>query len=123
ALLLVACGGDDGTSVVPDANLGSDAGDPDASLDPDAEPSACGTTTPPLAMIVGTEGLAIAPDGTMYFSQTGHLGRWVSDTTTPEPGWVTLTGATTVWGVAIDAAGLVYVATPRVSGGRNGTIW
>ncbi len=123
ALLLLGCGGDDGTAGAPDANATQDATAPDASSDPDAGPGGCGTMTPPLAMIQATEGLAIADDGTVYFSQTGHLGRWVPGATDPEPDWVTLTGATTVWGVAIDDAGLVYVATPRVTGGRNGTIW
>lgn len=120
-LFLAACGGDD-TAATIDAT-GADAAISDGPAAPDG-PADCTGETPPLAMIQGTEGVAIADDGTVYFSQSGHLGRWVPGTATPEADWVTLTGTTTVWGVAIDAAGLVYVASPpRTQTGRNGTIW
>jgi sugar lactone lactonase YvrE len=118
-LLLAACGGDDTTAT--DARP-LDAVISDGPPAPDAPTGCAAGETPPLAMIAGTEGLAIADDGTMYFSQAGHLGRWIPGAASPESTWVTLTGTTTVWGVAIDAAGLVYVASPPHAA-RNGTIW
>jgi len=123
AILLAACGGDDVAATI-DASATIDGGDDiDGGVDPDAEPG-CATGVAPVAMISGTEGIAIAADGTVYFSQTGHVGRWVPGAANPEPTWVALTGTQTVWGVAIDAAGLVYAASPpRVSAARNGTIW
>lgn len=123
AILLAACGGDDAAGVLDGAPT-TDAVTTDASDDPDAAGECTASATVPLAMISGTEGLAIADDGTVYFSQTGRLGRWVPGAATAEPDWITLTGTTTVWGVAVDAAGLVYVASPpRTANNRNGTIW
>ena len=122
--LLLACGddgggtGDDVADI--DARPGEDGGDPIDAADPDGGSSACGTEVAPVAMITGTEGIAIAADGTIYYSQTGGVGRWVPGTNTPEDDWVELAGTSTVWGMAIDdATGMLYVATP----GSGGDIW
>ena len=121
---LLACGDDGGGGddvADPDARAGDDAGAIDA-VSPDAPAAACGTDVVPVAMITGTEGIAIAGDGTVYYSQTGHVGRWVPGTTTPEDDWVQLAGTTTVWGMAIDDAGMLHVATPAGSP-TAGNIW
>ena len=114
--LLSACGKDPATGDdVADhdaAAVDAPPGSPDADTSPDA--GACGTTSPPLAMISGTEGLAIAADGTIYNSQNGYVGRWVAGAVTAVDQWVALAGATTVWGMAIAADGMLYVATPGV---------
>ena len=123
--VLAACGGDDaaGDGVVTDGAVADapeqgDGGEPDGPS-PDA-PAACGTQTAPVAMISGTEGIAIAPDGTLYYSQSGgRVGRWQPGAAAPTNNWVSLQGATTVWGMALDAGGILYVATP----GSGGTIW
>jgi hypothetical protein len=122
--LLLACGDDGGGTgddvADPDARTGDDSGTPIDAADPDAGSGACGTDVAPVAMITGTEGIAIAADGTIYYSQTGGVGRWVPGTNTPEDDWVTLAGTSTVWGMAIDdATGILYVATP----GSGGDIW
>ena len=121
--LLLACGDDGGSGDdVADIDASTiDSGNAiDAGDDPDAPPSACGSEVAPVAMITGTEGIAIAADGTIYYSQTGGVGRWVPGTNTPEDDWVELAGTSTVWGMAIDdASGILYVATP----GSGGDIW
>ena len=66
-------GTDGGLDASVDAGL-ADAGGTDAGSDAGM---ACGTDTVPLSMIRGTEGIAIAPDGTVYYSQSGALGRRV----------------------------------------------
>ncbi len=124
ALGLVACGdgggdGDDDVGVTADAAAGTDApaDGPDAATPtPDAGSAACGTTVAPVADITGTEGIAIAPDGTIYYSQSNAIGRWQPGGS-PEDDYVTLTGAGTVWGMALDDEGTLYVASPA-SGGR-----
>jgi sugar lactone lactonase YvrE len=123
-LLLLACGDDGGGGGDDVADIDAsniDSGNPiDGGDDPDAPASACGTEVAPVAMITGTEGIAIAADGTIYYSQTGGVGRWVPGTNTPEDDWVALAGTSTVWGMAIDdASGMLYVATP----GSGGDIW
>ncbi len=76
---------------------------------------ACGTERLPTMDITDTEGLAIAADGTVYFSQSEAIGR-------RRPGgavertWVTITGASTVWGVAVSADGrTVYAVSPSTN--------
>jgi sugar lactone lactonase YvrE len=114
--LLAACGGgssDDDVATIDAAR--------DDALVPDAT-AGCGTATPPLASITGTEGIAIAADGTVYYSQDGHVGRWAPGDAAPDDAWVALAGTVTVWGMAIDADGILYVASPS-SGSTPGTIW
>ncbi len=125
ACSLVACGGGGGDSI------DADPGAPDAAAVIDADPTApdaagpdaatgCGTATPPLASLGGTEGIAIAPDGTIYYSQSGgRVGRWQPGDADGDDSWVTLAGATTVWGMGLGETGILYVATP----GSGGNIW
>lgn len=63
--------------------------------------AACGTERPTITGIRGTEGLVIGPDGTIYYSQRSAVGR-LTPGGSPENSWVALTGATTVWGLALD---------------------
>lgn len=80
-----------------DAGERADAGAPDAST------GGCGAERPDVSGISGTEGLVIARDGTIYYSQAGGVGRLVPGGA-PEP-FVTLGDArTTVWGVVLDPA-------------------
>ncbi len=64
----------------------------------------CGTMRPDVSGIRGTEGLVIARDGTIYYSQARAVGRLVPGGT-PENGWASLgASASVVWGLALDAA-------------------
>jgi sugar lactone lactonase YvrE len=119
-LLAGACGGGGSGDDGDDDVVAIDASLIDGTA-PDGTPG-CGTEVPPLASIRGTEGIAIAADGTVYYSQNGHVGRWVPNTRTPDDGWVALAGTSTVWGMAVNAAGVLDVATPS-SGNTPGTIW
>jgi len=108
AVLVGACGPKAGTDAgggATDAGGGTDGGG-----GTDAAP-ACGTEVAPTASINGTEGLAIAPDGTIYYSQSQAVGRRVPGGAT-EDGWVALAGAGTVWGMALSPAGVLYVGSP-----------
>lgn len=78
-------------------------------------PSACGTESLPASTIRGTEGLAIAPDGTLYYSQSGAVGRRLPGLP-QEDRWVLLPGATTVWGLALRADGTLFVGSPTAGG-------
>lgn len=118
------CGGGDESPMDADTDVdaaavdgaGTDgAGQGDAGLD---APSACGTMMPTLADLSGTEGIAIAGDGTIYYSQSGAIGRWVPGGAAVDQ-WVTLPGTTTVWGLALGPGGILYVGTP----GSGGRIW
>jgi sugar lactone lactonase YvrE len=87
---------------------------PDAPMTPDSGPPtpACGTTRPTITGVTGTEGLVIARDGTIYYSQMGRVGRLLA-TGTQNNAWATLTGATTVWGLALDASNTtLYAGSP-----------
>lgn len=102
-----------------DANTG-DAGPGDAgdALDAggDAGPNvACADTYGDLSEISGTEGLVIARDGTMYYSQSAAIGR-VRPGEAAENNWVTIRGANTVWGLALNAANdTLYAGSPSTS--------
>jgi len=129
--LLCACGDDDDTLPAPDAgrdatvaDLGSvDLGDVDlgsvdlGGLDAGLPPSdmgvpSCGTARPTLTGVRGTEGLVIARDGTIYYSRSGGVGR-ISVDGTSDDNWVNIAGASTVWGLALDASNAtLYVASP-----------
>ena len=98
------------TPVVNDA--GSDAGTTDAGAD--AGPThRCGSDRPDLSDISGSEGLVIAADGTIYFSQARAVGR-MQPGMPAETGWVALpSAASTVWGIALDVPNhLLYVGSP-----------
>jgi len=137
--LLSACGDDDDTLPATDAgrdatvaDLGSvdlssvdlgyadlgnvDLGGLDAGLPPsDMGAPSCGTARPTLTGVRGTEGLVIARDGTIYYSQSGGVGR-VSIDGTNDDNWVTIAAASTVWGLALDASNAtLYVASPMNS--------
>ncbi|HUQ05412.1 MAG TPA: SMP-30/gluconolactonase/LRE family protein [Kofleriaceae bacterium] len=123
-ILVAGCGGDGGGSEVDAAGGGGDGGEVDGAggdgggTDAGGDgASACGTMMPTLADLGGTEGIAIAGDGTIYYSQNGAVGRWVPGGQAVDQ-WVTLSGATTVWGMALDGD-ILYVGSP----GSGGRIW
>lgn len=72
-----------------------------------------GTARPDVSAIRGTEGLIVARDGTIYYSQSGAVGR-LAPGGSPENDWVSLPGSSgTVWGIALDAANeTLYVGSP-----------
>lgn len=89
----------------------TDAGDVDAGA-PDAGPGACGTARPVITGVRGTEGLVIARDGTVYYSQRGGVGRLAPDGTN-DAAWLRIAGTTTIWGIALDASNArIFVASP-----------
>ncbi|MFO0627404.1 MAG: SMP-30/gluconolactonase/LRE family protein [Polyangiales bacterium] len=74
--------------------------------------ASCGTGQPTITGIRGTEGLVIGPDGTIYYSQSGAVGR-LPPGGSPTNRWAVLTGATTVWGLALDTRrNRLYVGSP-----------
>lgn len=106
---------DDADTELADADDISDVDD-DAADASDADTSElCGTQTITGSTIRGTEGIAIAPDGTVYYSQSGAVGRRTPDGTVTN-NWVTLAGASTVWGLALRDDGMLYVGSPSSSG-------
>lgn len=105
-------------AVAPDAT--DDAGDvaqpTDAPVDrpatPDAPAMRCGTERPSLTGTNGTEGVVIGPDGAIYFSQANSVGRIAPDGTRNNR-WAVITGATTMWGLALDVArNRLYAGSP-----------
>lgn len=89
----------------------------DTPVPSDAPIGACGTGRPTISGITGTEGLVIAADGTIYFSQSGAVGR-MRPGMAPELRWVLLgAGTGTVWGLAIDAPNhRMYAGVPGGTG-------
>ena len=77
----------------------------------------CGTTRPSLDAIKTAEGLVIAPDGTIYFTQpfgtgsSGFLGRYRPPYTAPELQWVDLGGK--ALGITLDPKRRVLYAGSR----------
>lgn len=121
--ITAACGGGGGGDDSSDAHVEHDADSPiDGEPSPDGPTTSCGSGVAPAGEITGTEGAAIAADGTVYYSQTGGVGRWVPDEAAPSDDWVSLAGTSTVWGMAIAEEGHLYVATPP-SGATAGIIW
>jgi streptogramin lyase len=104
----------DDTGVIPnDAGVdaaatpndaGTDAGTPGADANVDGgTTTGCGTAQPTLPTPAGgTEGLVIARDGTIYYSVNGGVARIGTDGTNTAA-WLTIPGATTIWGLALDA--------------------
>jgi sugar lactone lactonase YvrE len=84
---------------------------PSTPTDVPSSPS-CGMERPTITGVRGTEGLVIGPDGTIYYSQNGAVGR-LPPGGAPTNRWVTLTGASTVWGLALDTTRRrLYVGSP-----------
>lgn len=102
-------GASDGGGTIDAAT--DDAGASDAGGGTDAGPSACGTAQPTLPT-AGTEGLVIARDGTIYYSVDGGVARIRPDGTN-EPSWLPIPGASTIWGLALDASNThLFVGDP-----------
>jgi sugar lactone lactonase YvrE len=96
---------------VVDAGVMDDAGDVDAGA-PDAGSGSCGTARPAIAAVRGTEGLVIARDGTIYYSQNRGVGRLSPDGTN-DSAWLVITDTGTYWGLALDADNArLFVASP-----------
>jgi sugar lactone lactonase YvrE len=78
---------------------------------------ACGTAQADLSMVTGSEGLVIDADGTVYFSQAAAVGRLPPGAGAKlDKAWAKLTGAATVWGLAIDRANKVlYAGSPSTA--------
>jgi glucose/arabinose dehydrogenase len=79
-------------------------------------PGTCGHARPDLAAIPTAEGLVIAPDGTIYFTQpygagsSGFLGRYRPPYTKPETRWLDLGGK--ALGLALDPKhGVLYAGS------------
>lgn len=77
-------------------------------------PVACGTARPAISTITGGDGLAIGPDGTMYFTSDdgthGWIGRMVGSTITSD--WLRINYARATAGLALDRSGTkLYVAS------------
>ena len=85
----------------------------DAPVDGGTTPR-CGTDRPDISGISGTEGLVIAADGTIYYSQAGGVGR-MRPGMAQEDDWVSVGPAGgTIWGFALDAAHhKLYVGSPQ----------
>jgi glucose/arabinose dehydrogenase len=79
-------------------------------------PRNCGTERPNLSAIPTAEGLVVAPDGTIYFTQpygkgaSGFLGRYKPPYTAPELNWIDLGGK--ALGITIDPKrGVLYAGS------------
>ena len=79
-------------------------------------PSGCGTQRPSLAGIDNVDGLAVATDGTLYFTQAatpdGFVGRLRPGGGAPEKQWVKIPMGGRLWGLAVDTTrSRLYVAS------------
>src|SRR5687768_6788772 len=88
---LAGCGGGGSTEVdgAPAVRPDGAAGSPDGADRPPDGAAGCAGEAVPVADITGTEGLAIAADGTLYYSQSAAVGRRVPGQP-PDDGWVGL---------------------------------
>ena len=106
-------------AVAPDAAVDAmmpDAVAPDMAMPDAAVAVECGAERLPTAQIRGTEGLAIAADGTAYYSQSRAVGRRAPNGA-PTNRWVDLPAAGTVWGLAMrDEDNMLFVASPSDGG-------
>jgi sugar lactone lactonase YvrE len=104
-------------------------GSPDASPVPDPGratpvPPACGNQRPDISGLNDVDGLAIAPDGTMYFARAALADAWVGrmrpDGSSPEPQWLRVPASgERLWGLALDGnRNRLYVAS-----GATGAIY
>jgi sugar lactone lactonase YvrE len=111
------------TDASPDGMMGTGDATAEASLSdvPPADTSPpldvpttmrCGDERPPLNGTSGTEGIVIGPDGAIYFSQAGSVGRIAPDGTRNNR-WAVIAGANTMWGLALDTArNRLYAGSP-----------
>ncbi len=76
---------------------------------------ACGDVVVVGTSILNTEGLVVARDGTLYFSQNEAVGRRTPDGAVL-PDWVLVPGASTLWGVMLSPDNQrLYAASPSTS--------
>jgi sugar lactone lactonase YvrE len=106
--------GTDGAYGIPpsDAIVRRDAGPPAAPGPP------CGSEKPDITGIANVDGLAIGPDGTIYFTRLGEEQAWVGRLRPgggpPRPYWANIpeTGGERLWGLALDSLrNRLYVAS------------
>jgi sugar lactone lactonase YvrE len=111
-LLGAGCSDDKDGGGEPDAATGPDgaSGVDGAPADADDPTDLCGQLQTDVEGITGTEGLAIADDGTLYYSQAGTIGR-VQPGAARDDDWATLGSARQVWGLALTETHL-YVGYP-----------
>jgi len=120
---------DDAPGESPDAFSAEDTGtpSPDAHVEGDAGTvgtdagmtSTCGGMRPTITSITGTEGLVIARDGSIYYSQRSAIGRVAPDGTIDGAFAALPRTAAQVWGMVPDAANEhLYVGSPS-----TGTIY
>ncbi len=115
-LLTLAFGCDAPVTPATDAFVtdgGTDAGMTD-DVGIDGGAPSCGTAEPDLSGTGSSEGLTIGRDGTIYFSVSGGVARITPDGTL-ESSWLRITGASTVWGMVLDASNThLYVGSPSL---------
>jgi sugar lactone lactonase YvrE len=106
---------DDAFVAGADAALDAASSTPDAAMTGDdaGMTTACGGARPDVSGVTGTEGLVIARDGTLYYSQGGAVGRLTPDGMQDDTFVVLPRGSSTVWGLVLDAANEhLYVGSP-----------
>ncbi len=97
-----------------DAGTTEDTGTPGEDVGIDGGSSGCGTAAPDVSATPATEGLSIGRDGTIYFSVSGGVARITPDGTL-ETSWLRIPGASTVWGLVLDATNThLYVGSPSL---------
>ena len=100
---------------------GADAlGTADArNADPADAAAACGEGIPNVATISGADGLAVAPDGTLFFSASDATDGWIGRVLpggSPEPRWLRVEQARIITGLAFDSArNRLYVGSVSAS--------
>ena len=107
----------------PDAAPSADATRADARDNPDragdVSPGSCGSVRPDLSGIDGADGLAVAPDGTLYFTSDDGTDGWVGRLRpgqSPEKQWLRIARAPLITGLAFDGArDRLYVASVSAS--------
>lgn len=94
---------------------GEDTGTPDDAGTDGGGGTGCGTETADVSGVTGTEGLVVARDGTIYYSQSEGVGR-LTPGGSPEDDFVALPGADTVWGMVLDEANeTLFVGSPSTA--------
>jgi sugar lactone lactonase YvrE len=122
----------------PDAAPPTDGGRNDASDGPPGAPDggiSCGSARPDLSAVVGTDGLAIASDGTIYFTSDDGTHGWVGRMPPGQPAeldWLRIDWAPTLRGLALDEArdrlyvasvsGRAIIVFDNLSGSASGTV-
>ena len=100
----------DSEEMTPDITLDHHVSDGDTAFDEVDGTADCGDGVLPVTSIRQTEGIAIAEDGTFYYSQPQAVGRVRGGTDVAENNWVELPGEFTVWGLAYREDGMLYAA-------------